>query len=136
MVSNIKPFLECDLVFVRPNPTPKQIIYRRKLLQNDILFPITDICFFNSFKNCLNNEYGELPSYDFSFLNSNHIDTVVIPDFLFVDKNKLQLIKKFNFIIEKEIPIVQELPNNRYDINFKILEIINDSQNNLYDKKI
>ena len=122
MPSNIEPFLNCRLVFVKPELTPLQKTFR-KVLGDIYLLPVIDICNFNSLYNCLNSNY-DLPLYDFSLKQPEHYNGIIIPEFFFKDVSKLDFIQQSDVIIPKQIPIIEQLSDTLFDVNLTALETL------------
>ncbi len=122
MLSNIEPFLDCRLVFVKPELTLTQKSFR-KILGDIYLLPVIDICAFNSLHNCLNSDY-DLPLYDFSLKQPEHYNGIIIPEFFFKDVSKLDFIQQSSIIIPKQIPVIEQLSDTLFDVNLTALEIL------------
>lgn len=133
MLSNTEPFLNCRLVFVKPELTPLQKTFR-KILGDIYLLPVINICNFNSLYNCLNDDY-DLPLYDFSLKQPEHYNGIVVPEFFFKDVRKLDFVQQNNIIISKQIPVVEQLSDTLFDINLTALEILDGFQTNSNSNK-
>jgi hypothetical protein len=127
MPLNTEPFLNCRLVFVKPELTTLQKTFRKHL--GVYLLPVIDICNFNSIYNCLNSDY-DLPLYDFSLKQPEHYNGIVIPEFFFKDVRKLDFIQQNNIIIPKQLPVIEQLSDTLFDVNLTALEILHGFQTN------
>lgn len=91
------------------------------------LYPICDIEFFDSVKNCLNCDY-DLPLYDFTldrFSNGYQHNNAIIPGKLVINRNDIinnKTVEQFCLenkqkLVEQEVPIIQKIGFDQFAIN-------------------